>query len=579
MSNGFVHSVKVPRLYKTASKIVREVRENGASLKTMIYEQKHPNISAIYSLCLNTLQKEAQLNYLLNQTGILENESRMDPWLAKILITELFWGKKVIKADCKPVQSILKYKEQLREKINEYSDVESLLNKTVRKPRYVRVNTLLLPMNKAISNFMEEGWLMLPKCSNYMEHLKVVKDLRKPEFIQDFHIPELLIFPPDTVFHDHPAYHNGEIILQDKASCFPAYLLQPKPGSVVLDMCAAPGMKSSHIAALMKNYGKVYAVEIDKRRYTTLCEQVKITCSSCVETLNEDSLTLEGEDYSDVEYILVDPTCSSSGMLFGQLVRGNQQCSPQRLKQLQAFQVFLLRHALMNFPNVKRVVYSTCSINPEENEQVVDEVLENVKGAYKLVSIKNMYKDSWENYSSQSYKCSDKCLYARPEEDLCNGFFVAVFERNVNVPLPAYKRKGSKVNNEQLENSEGNEDQNVAETSSGRKRKKRAKRKSTKTTQNTFLADNLNTSSDSIKIIAEICNDDEEDNASDNDNEKNDTDENEKTNEERNEDNEESEEDPPPKKVKRKLNRKKKQAEHGIPLKRKQVKMQRTKKK
>lgn len=89
---------------------------------------------------------------------------------------------------------------------------------TVRKPRYVRINTLLIPMSKAISNFIEEGWSILPKCSNYMEHLTTVKDLTKPKFIQDFHIPELLIFPPDTVFYDHPAYHNGEIILQDKVT-------------------------------------------------------------------------------------------------------------------------------------------------------------------------------------------------------------------------------------------------------------------------------------------------------------------------------------------------------------------------
>lgn len=60
----------------------------------------------------------------------------------------------------------------------------------------------------------------------------------------------------------------------------------------------------------------MYAVEIDERRYTTLCEQIRITSSSCVKTLNEDSLTLEGEDYSDVDCILVDPTCSSSGIIF-----------------------------------------------------------------------------------------------------------------------------------------------------------------------------------------------------------------------------------------------------------------------
>lgn len=56
----------------------------------------------------------------------------------------------------------------------------------------------------------------MPKCPSYVEHLNVIKNLKKPNFIQDFHISELLIFPPDTTFHDHPAYQNGEILLQDK---------------------------------------------------------------------------------------------------------------------------------------------------------------------------------------------------------------------------------------------------------------------------------------------------------------------------------------------------------------------------
>ncbi|XP_076648392.1 nop2/Sun-like domain containing protein 5 [Halictus rubicundus] len=506
MPDGFVHSIKVPRLYKSASNVVREVRENGGSLKSLIYQQRHPNTSALYSLCLNTLQNEAQLNRLLKDTGILTKESRLDPWLAKIFITELLWGKKAINTECKPAQSVLKYETELREKLNSSSAIKALAptNKTVRKPRYARVNTLLLPLNEAISSFVEEGWSLLPRCANYATHLTAVKNLTQPKFIQDFHIPELLIFPPNTTFHDHAGYQNGEIVLQDKASCFPANLLNPEPGSVVLDMCAAPGMKSSHLAALLNNQGKVYAVEIDERRYTTLCEQVKITSASCVETLNKDALTLETEDYSDVDYILVDPTCSGSGMLDRQLVHGKEECPPHRLKKLQAFQVFLLRHALLNFPNVKRVVYSTCSINPEENEQVVDEVLGNIGDAYKLVSIKNKFKNDWKNYSSPEYQCSDNCLYASSEQDLCNGFFVAVFERDFDVPLPEYKRRGSRVNKEQSQLTE-NGDLNDEKTGSARKRKKRGQRKSLSMSQNSAM----NISSDSITIIDEVPNEDD----------------------------------------------------------------------
>ncbi|KZC14239.1 Putative methyltransferase NSUN5 [Dufourea novaeangliae] len=646
MPNGFEHSVKVPRLYKSASKIIRDVREKGGSLKSLIYEQRHPNVSAIYSLCLNALQKETQLVHLMNKTGILMKETRLDPWLAKILITELLWGKKTLNSVCKPAQTVLNYEKQLKEELNHCGVVEAHLPLTkaetpimslvtvlgtlflysiamftlpfaaffgvqhiikaefhvdrfvtncisvfaavitvnliiacyvyqalhepdnIRKPRYVRVNTLLLPLNKALSYFKEEGWLLLPKCLNYTAHLTAVKNLTKPKFIQDFHVPELLVFPPNTTFHDHSGYQNGEIILQDKASCLPAQLLNPKPGSVVLDMCAAPGMKSSHIAALMKNHGKIYAVEIDKRRYTTLCEQIKLTSASCVNTLNEDALTLEGKDYSNVEYILVDPTCSGSGMLDRQLVHGAEQCTPQRLKQLQSFQVFLLRHALLNFPNVKRVVYSTCSTNPEENEQVVDELLGDVQGAYHLASIKHIFKDDWKNYSSKDYNCLDNCLYANPEVDLCNGFFVAVFERDLNVPLPEYKRKGSKANKEP---SGSNDISNADKTGLSRKRKKRPNRKKMNATRETSVAESiLDVSSESVMIIDEINNRDK-------DNE--DDEKNKENGEEKNEDDEIMEDAPPAKKIKKKLKSKdKKQSKGEIQVKRKQIKVQKTKK-
>ncbi|KOC62174.1 Putative methyltransferase NSUN5 [Habropoda laboriosa] len=561
MSSVFVHSIKVPRLYKTAAKIVREVRENGGSLKSLLYKQKHPNVSAIFALCFNTLQKEVQLDHLIDKTNLLKNEPRLDVWLAKVLITELLWGKKALESYCKPIKTILSYEKCLRKELNNI-DKETLqtFNKTdmsfvavlgklfiysiamftlpfgvfygvqhimkaefhvdrfvincvsvfaavitvnviiacyvyqalhepdnvaeikaiadqpskdIKKARYTRINTLLLQLKDGISYFQEEGWILLPRCSSYERHLSVVKSLKKPNYIQDFHIPELFVFPADTSFYDYSGYQNGEIILQDKASCLPSFLLNPKPGSVVLDMCAAPGMKLSHLAAIMKNSGKVYAAEIDQQRFSTLCKHVEVIGATCVETINKDALTLRANEFPDIEYILVDPSCSGSGMLDRKLVPNEQKCAPNRLKQLQSFQVFLLRHALLNFPKVKKVVYSTCSIYPEENEQVVDEVLENVQNAYKLVPVRELLKEEWLNFSSKTYNCSDKCLYAISDVDLCNGFFVAVFERNFDVSLPKFNKIGSAtVKKEQKEEETKKNEKSNGKMNITRKRKK-----------------------------------------------------------------------------------------------------------
>ncbi|XP_011864315.1 PREDICTED: probable 28S rRNA (cytosine-C(5))-methyltransferase [Vollenhovia emeryi] len=481
MSNEFVHSVAVPRIYKITADIVRRVREDGASLKSLIYEKKHPNVAGIHALSVNTLRALPQLDLLLDKTEILTEQPRLNPWLARVLITELLWRKRCLKSRSKPVLTVLAYEKRLREESKNLGCIETLAvdKEKGQKPRYVRINTLLLSVEKAISLFQEDGWQLLPKSTTYSSYLQSLSQLSKPHFIQDLHIPEMLVFPPSTPFHKHSSYENGELILQDKASCLPVHLLDPVSGSVVLDMCAAPGMKATYVAAKLQNYGQVYAVEIDAKRFETLLSQIRKTRSSCVEALNQDALTLDPKQYSHVEYILVDPTCSGSGIA-DRPKQSDVDGKPelQRLRNLQSFQVYLLRYAMFNFPNVKRIIYSTCSLHPEENEQVVDEVLADIGGAYRLVPVGQLLKNNWTNFSSKKYNCGDTCLYSKPDDDYCNGFFVAVFDRNFDVTLPKCKHKGGNEYRSCFEaNLNVEKDETAAYKNGEEEKKKRRKRK------------------------------------------------------------------------------------------------------
>lgn len=101
-----------------------------------------------------------------------------------------------------------------------------------------------------------------------------------------------------------------------------------------------------------------------------------------------------------------------------------------RLYKLAGLQHKLLTHALTSFPDVKRVVYSTCSIYPEENEEVVLSVLRKVSN-FKLVHAGELLEGKWKNFGSEKIYpgLGDKVLYAQTVDDLSNGFFVAVLER------------------------------------------------------------------------------------------------------------------------------------------------------
>ena len=106
--------------------------------------------------------------------------------------------------------------------------------------------------------------------------------------------------------------------------------------------------------------------------------------------------------------------------------RESQDDSAKRLASLAKLQTKLLSHAL-SFPSVKRVTYSTCSVHAEENEEVVAAVLEEPEVAQKFKLKKCLPR--WEGRGDQKFSFADKVLRADPERDLCNGFFVALFQR------------------------------------------------------------------------------------------------------------------------------------------------------
>ncbi|KAF5291173.1 hypothetical protein FQA39_LY14415 [Lamprigera yunnana] len=430
----FVHSERVPRLYKIASNILKDVVENSASLKELIYTQKKvPNVKPLYALLSKTLQNFSEINRLITESKLLEKEKQFNPWLARILITQLLWSDKGLEGTCKPIEVILSYRARLEKHM--LKNPKGSCVAKVSKPRYVRVNTLAVTFEEALDGFQQEGWQLIPfSGKTYNQFIEAIKNLENNQFMVDIQIDDLLVFPSRTEFYQHEAYKCRSIILQDKASCLPVQLLNPSPGATVLDVCAAPGMKTTFLAAKIKNQGTIYAVEQQTRRYDALKEFIQGTYETCIKTINKDAIQVTSEECPNVEYILVDPSCSGSGIVDRLEIDGEQEVNQVRLQKLSYFQVLLLTHALTNFPHTKRVVYSTCSIHPTENECVVEEVLRNTKN-FKLVSANKLLRlpfNSPSEIDDDLYHIRSKCIQILPERDLSNGFFVAVFERKSN---------------------------------------------------------------------------------------------------------------------------------------------------
>jgi len=217
-------------------------------------------------------------------------------------------------------------------------------------------------------------------------------------------------------------------------------------GAVVIDATAAPGNKTSHLSALMRNKGKIYAFERDKKRFSTLQQMLRKAECCNVETINQDFLAVDPKDprFSSVTHILVDPSCSGSGIinrLDHLLDTEPAEENEGRLQRLAAFQSVMLRHA-MTFPNVIRIVYSTCSIHAIENEHVVQTALDSkeAKGGKFTLAPQNEVLPTWQRrgladhlYDSSNAASLIRCLSG---EDHTNGFFVACFVKKRKRVIP-----------------------------------------------------------------------------------------------------------------------------------------------
>lgn len=170
-----------------------------------------------------------------------------------------------------------------------------------------------------------------------------------------------------------PGYAEGRFAVQDFSASQAAIRLAPKPGDSVWDVCAAPGGKSSHLAALMQNEGRVLATDIRSDRLEIVHENAMRLGATIIRTqlVDEEGFRLPEGPFDG---ILVDVPCSNTGVL-GKRPEARWRITPDGMDALAHVQANLLGRALERLAPAGRLVYSTCSIEPAENQLIVEQVL------------------------------------------------------------------------------------------------------------------------------------------------------------------------------------------------------------
>ena len=171
--------------------------------------------------------------------------------------------------------------------------------------------------------------------------------------------------------HAAPEWREGLFMPQSRAAMAVARVLAPQPGERVLDLCAAPGGKTTHLAALMRDEGELVAVERHKGRAEALRRTAARMGATCVEVRVADAAEPAGGTY---DRVLVDPPCSDLGTLASRPdARWRKTADqPERLARTQGA---ILRAGADALAPGGTLVYSTCTISPAENERVIDAFL------------------------------------------------------------------------------------------------------------------------------------------------------------------------------------------------------------
>src|SRR5213594_2866138 len=186
--------------------------------------------------------------------------------------------------------------------------------------------------------------------------------------------PEGLVVGPGGAPGEWRAFADGSCAVQDEASMLVARLLAPEPGSTVADVCAAPGTKTTHLAQLMGDRGRVLAFDREPARLARVGEAAARLGISIIDTRDGPVETLAPGFRDACDGVLVDAPCSNLGVLRrNPEVKWRRQPSDLGLASRQQSEI-LAAAATMVKPG-GRLVYATCSLEPEENETVVSAFL------------------------------------------------------------------------------------------------------------------------------------------------------------------------------------------------------------
>ncbi|MDI9475834.1 MAG: 16S rRNA (cytosine(967)-C(5))-methyltransferase RsmB [Natronincolaceae bacterium] len=264
---------------------------------------------------------------------------------------------------------------------------------------YVRINTLKIEIDDCIKLLIDEGYTV--KQSPFIKEAVIVEGIHNIE--------------------QSNLYKKGYIQIQDFSSMLVAKILDPKEGNFIIDVCSAPGGKATHMAQLMNNKGTIIARDIHDHKLKLVRENAERLGITIIKTENFNGKDLDKNLLSRADRVLVDAPCSGLGIIRRKPeIKYRKQ--PADIKSIMTIQYDILKNASRYLKLGGELVYSTCTINPKENGDIVREFLD-CNPDYTLIDISKEYEDFIPGKHTKSM------IQLYPNIHNTDGFFISKIMR------------------------------------------------------------------------------------------------------------------------------------------------------
>lgn len=288
-----------------------------------------------------------------------------------------------------------------------------------KRPTTFRVNTLKISQEKLSEKLKAMGFEIekVPWCQDaFILTNKTQKMLTETEF-----------------------YKNGFLYIQSLSSMIPPLVLDPQKNEKILDLTAAPGSKTTQIAALMQNTGEIIANDKSHVRLYKLRANLALQGATNTSILQMSGETLWKKFPEYFDKTLVDVPCSMEGRFNLDDEKSYKDWSTNKIKILQSMQKFLLRSAVSATKKNGIIIYSTCTLTPEENEAVIDWIIKKEDGAVitEKINIDNLlFDNAIEKWRGKEFSTEIKnAIRINPSKNM-EGFFISKLRKIKNTLLP-----------------------------------------------------------------------------------------------------------------------------------------------